>query len=74
MINKYSAYNGLSPQINAIVTMNEEEERGQRMAEMKVQTMPVLYPQILVSMDFSHCCVLEAGQKNPQQRYLTTGP
>lgn len=36
MINKYAAYDGLSPQINVIVTMNAEEERGQRMAEMKV--------------------------------------
>lgn len=36
MINKYAAYNGLSPKINATVTMNAEEERGQRAAEMKV--------------------------------------
>lgn len=35
-INKYAAYDGLSPQINTIVTMNAEEERGQHMAEMKV--------------------------------------
>lgn len=36
MINKYSVYNGLSPQINVVVTMNAKEERGQRLAEMKV--------------------------------------
>lgn len=36
MINKYAACDGPSPQINVIVTMNAEEERGQRMAEMKV--------------------------------------
>lgn len=35
MINKYAAYNGLSPKINVIATTNTEEERRQRMAEMK---------------------------------------
>lgn len=74
MINKYAAYDGSSPEINVAATMNAEEERGQRTAEMKVQTMPALYPQILVSADFSRRCVPEAGQKNPQQRYLTMRP
>jgi len=36
--------------------------------------MPALYPQILVSLVSSRHCVLEAGWKNPQQRYLTARP
>lgn len=74
MINIYAAYDGLSPKINVTVTMNAEEERDQHTAEMKVQTMLALYPQILVSPDFGHCCVLGTGQKNPQQTYPAMCP
>lgn len=36
MINKYAAYDGPSPKVNVIATMNAEEERGQHTAEIKV--------------------------------------